>query len=109
MRTKGLKDEFMMRAAGIYNRVYQEIFQEVQYYCAKNGIALALNYNSDKVDPNKPADVARMLNRPVVYAANIDITPRIVDDLIQRRRIVRPGDRPAPPPVANQGVNGGWR
>ena len=70
------------RRSGIYNRVYQEIYQEVEYFCANNGIAVAMNYDSDKIDTNKPDDVVRMVYRPVVFrVANLDITPRIIDIL----------------------------
>ena len=73
------KKEFLQREAKIYYNVYQEIMQEVQYVAAANNISMVLSFNGDPVNPEKPEDVARGLNQPVVYyAKELDITPLIL-------------------------------
>jgi Skp family chaperone for outer membrane proteins len=102
------EQEIVLRQSQAYNRAYQEISQEVEYFCTTNGISLVLNYNSAKVDTNNPEDVLHMVFRPVVYRqANLDITPIIIQRLTERRGQV--GNRVAIPPASTQGVGGGLR
>jgi Skp family chaperone for outer membrane proteins len=73
--------EFAEREAKIYYAVYQEIMQEVQYYCAAYGVAMVMNFDREKINPDKPEDVIRGVNREVVwYNAALDIS-----DVILRR------------------------
>jgi len=105
MRIHTQQQEFMLRQAQVYNRVYQEIYQEVEYYSRNNGIAMVLNYNSEKVDVRKPDDVVRMVYRPVVFRdARLDITPRIIESLAQRRPMAPTGGNGTLPSANNQGV-----
>ena len=67
-----------IREAQIYNRVYQEVLQEVEQYSHNNNIALVIGFNGDPINPDRPTDIARMVTQPVVYhAKSIDITPMI--------------------------------
>jgi Skp family chaperone for outer membrane proteins len=96
MRMQTQQQEIMLRNAQICNRVYQEIYQEVDYYCRANNIALALNYDSQKVELNKPDQVLHMVMRPVVYRdGRLDITQQIIANLARRR---------GPAPAANNGT-----
>jgi Skp family chaperone for outer membrane proteins len=106
MRVQTMKQEFQLRLSQVHNRVYQEIFQEVDYYCRSNGIAMVLNYDSSKVDVNKPEEVARMVYRPVVFRdPRLDITPRIIDTLRRRAGpVANSNGGPGPVPAPTQGV-----
>jgi Skp family chaperone for outer membrane proteins len=79
------RKEFLQREANIYRVIYQEVWEEVQYYCAANGVDVVLRFNGDRVDPEKPDSVLAYINRPVVwYAENRDITPIILNRLNER-------------------------
>ena len=86
VRQQTAKQDVGSRRAQIFNRVYLEILQEVEYYCANNNIALALNFNGDVINPDRPQAVERMLSEPVVYhAKSIDITPFILQTIRARK------------------------
>jgi len=90
------KKEFLQKEARIYYMVYQEISQEADYYCRNNGIDMVLRFNGDPVDVDKPDDVLRDINKPVIwYAKDRDITPIILDAL--NRRVMTPQAQPAFP------------
>ncbi len=98
------KQDLELREAQVFNRVYQEVQQEVEYYCANNNVALVLQFNGDPINPDKPADIGRMVTQQVVYhAKSIDITPIILQS-IRARHGWTDGPRNAtlPPPA---GVN----
>jgi Skp family chaperone for outer membrane proteins len=101
------RKEFLLREAKIYHTVYQEISQEVDYYCANKGIDMVLRFNGDPVDENKPDSVLSNINKPVVYYnKNHDITPIILDSLVKRGGGAAPGNqnqmtRPPVRPGAN--------
>jgi Skp family chaperone for outer membrane proteins len=79
------KKEFLQREAKIYHNVYKEIQDEVDHYCAANGIDMVLRFNGDPVDADTPQSVLAYINRPVVwYNNNRDITPVILDILKKR-------------------------
>ena len=61
------KKEFLQREAKVYYNVYQEIMQEVKYYCEANGVTLVMTFNGDKINPENPEDVLRGINQKVVY------------------------------------------
>jgi Skp family chaperone for outer membrane proteins len=76
------KKEFLQREAKIYYNVYTEIMQEVQYLAAANNISMVLTFNGDPINPEKPDDVLRGINNPVVYYdKSLDITPSILKRL----------------------------
>jgi len=90
------RKDFLQREAKIYQIVYQEIQQEVDYYCAANGIELVLRFNGDPVDPDKPDSVLAYINRQVVwYAKDRDITPVILARLNERYKRPETGPGPA--------------
>ena len=61
----------------------------MDYYCNNHGIALVLKFNNDPVNPEKPDDVLRVINSPVVFHTRpTDITPFIIDSLRQRGAII---------------------
>jgi Skp family chaperone for outer membrane proteins len=76
------KKEFLQMEAKIYNTVYQEIQQEVEYYASSNNIAMVVRFNGDPVDVENPEDVLRSINSTVIwYNKAYDITPVILDSL----------------------------
>ncbi len=105
IKVKLRRREFLESEAKIYHQVYQEIIQEVDYYCASNGIAMVLRFNGGQVDAGQPEETLRYINRPVVwYNRGLDITQVVLDSLNQRARTApgsnnRPGVgvRPYPP------------
>ena len=97
------------RVAKIYHTAYTEIIQEVNYYCARNGIAMVLRFNGDPVDTGaQPQEILAYINRPVVWHnQGLDITQVVLDSLNRRAGAapapnsrpgvgVRPVHRPAP-------------
>ena len=91
------KRDFLQRESKIYNTVYEEMMQEVDYYAANNGIAMVLRFNGDPVDTQKPEDVLRRINQPIVwYPKDRDITPVILE-----RLAARGGNVGQPNPAAN--------
>jgi Skp family chaperone for outer membrane proteins len=89
------RKDFLQREAKIYQIVYQEIVQEVDYFCAANGIDLVLRFNGDPVDADKPDSVLAYINRQVVwYAKERDITPIVLARLNERYK--RPDAGPGP-------------
>ncbi len=94
------RKEFLNREAKIYNNVYQEIEQEVGYYCANRGIDMVLRFNGDEVDVDKPDSVLSYINKPVVwYDKSRDITPFIRDALVNRNGNQPAGERIGSPPA----------
>lgn len=90
VRVQLQRKEFMQREAKIYHIVYQEIWQEVDYYARIHGIGMVQRFSAEPVDPNKAADVIRNLNKPVVwYNADLDITADILQAL--HSRVPNPG------------------
>ena len=80
------RKEFLHREAKIYHNVYQEIQQEVNYYASNTGIAAVLRFNGDPVNKEKPDDVLRDINKPVIwFSQGMDITPAILSRLNERR------------------------
>jgi outer membrane protein len=91
------KRDFLQRESKIYNTVYEEMMQEVDYYAANNGVAMVLRFNGDPVDTQKPEDVLRRINQPIVwYPKDRDITPVILE-----RLAARGGNVNTPNPAAN--------
>jgi Skp family chaperone for outer membrane proteins len=87
------KKEFAKAEAKIYYSVYQEIQQEVNAFAQANGIAAVLKFSSEASDPEKPDEVLRDLNKPVIWwSRNLDITPVILETL--NRRSAQIGTRP---------------
>ncbi len=79
------KKEFAKAEAKIYYGVYQEIQQEVNSFAQANGVAAVLKFSSEPCDPEKPDEVLRDLNKPVIYwSRNLDITQVILDSLNRR-------------------------
>ncbi len=94
------RKEFLQREARIYYHVYQEILQELAYYCPQNGVDIVFRFSGDPVDVENPNSVLGYVNRPVVwYGKDRDITGIILESL--NRRFVGSsglGTRPTPPP-----------
>ena len=91
------KKEFLQKEARIYYTVYQEIFQEADYYAQQNGIDMVLRFNGDPVDVEKPDDVLRDINKPVIWYSKdrCDITPIVLDRLVRRGGAGPAGAAPA--------------
>jgi Skp family chaperone for outer membrane proteins len=79
------KREFLQREARMYYNVYQEIQQEVNYYCAANNVPVVLRFSREPADVDKPDTVLAYINKPVItYAKDLDITDLILDQLNRR-------------------------
>jgi Skp family chaperone for outer membrane proteins len=77
-----LRREFLKEEARIYHTVYQEIQQEVGYYCQSQGVAVVLRFSREEPDLDNPDSILVHINKPVVaYAANLDITDVILSRL----------------------------
>jgi Skp family chaperone for outer membrane proteins len=99
------RKEFVQREARIYHTVYQEILQELEYYCEHNPIDMVLNFSGNPVDVERPESVLAYINRPVVrYGKDRDITGYILNALNERVRGTQTpapggmGSRPITPP-----------
>jgi Skp family chaperone for outer membrane proteins len=102
VRVQLQRKDFLQREAKIYHSIYQEIAQEVDYYCKSNGIDMVLRFNGDPVDVDKPDSVLSFINKPVVwYDPNRDITPIILENLIKRGGTQVQGTRMGNPPSKN--------
>lgn len=78
-------DDYRTREAKIFHTVYQEILQEVDYYCLNNGISMVLKFSGATADVEQPESVVPYINRSVVWHTNNhDITPVILHRLNQR-------------------------
>lgn len=76
------KKDFLLREARVHYTVYQEVMQEVDYFSASHGIAMVFRFNSDPVDVEKPDDVLRYINRPIVWVPQgCNITAYVLDRL----------------------------
>ncbi len=83
------RKEFLKSEARIYYNIYQQIQDEVEAYATANGIVAVLKFNSEPPDVEKPDDVLRDLNKPVIWHhRNLDITKVILDSI--NRRMVAP-------------------
>lgn len=79
------KREFLIREAKNYYTVYQEIQQEVNYYCQSQGVAVVLRFSREAVDVDSPDSVLAEINKPVItYDRNLDITDLILNQLNRR-------------------------
>jgi Skp family chaperone for outer membrane proteins len=88
--------EFKLRSVKIQYNAYQEIRQEVEYYCQAYGVAVAVNANTEKVDAEKenPNDMMRAMSQEVIYShKDLDITP-IIMKRIAPETAIRPDTRP---------------
>ena len=98
------KKDFLEKEAKIYYGVYQEVLDEVQYFCERNRISLVLRFNGDPVSDGDPQEILKQLNKQIVYnSKNIDITPHILRTLNERN----PGGAAGPQQVPGQNVRTG--
>jgi Skp family chaperone for outer membrane proteins len=82
--------EFMEKEAKIYHYTYQEIQDEVKYYCKVKNVSLVLMYSSEKPDPNNRASIMRAMTSVVVHQQGIDITDVLLRELNRRAGDVAP-------------------
>jgi Skp family chaperone for outer membrane proteins len=79
------KKRFLESEAKIYYTVYNEISQEVKAYAEAKRLILVLRFNGDPINEASPDEIAKQLNKAVVYHhPSIDITPIILGALNQR-------------------------
>lgn len=85
------KRDFFEQEAKMYYTVYQEVMEQVRYYCDKHGILLVMRFNGDPFDENDPQGIQKELNKAVLYHNKmIDITPYILDAVNPPRGNGRP-------------------
>ncbi len=101
VRVKLTRREFLQREAKIYHNVYQEILQEVNYYCTSQKVDMVLRFNGDRVDPENAESVLKGINKPVIwYAGNLDITDIVLSEMNRRAATAgspRTGEKPTRP------------
>jgi Skp family chaperone for outer membrane proteins len=79
------RKDFLQMESKIYYTVYVEIQQEVNLFAAANNISMVLKTSSEPVDAEKPEDILREMNKPVIWhAQGLDITPYIKERLARR-------------------------
>jgi Skp family chaperone for outer membrane proteins len=79
------RKEFVQREARIYYTVYQEILQEIEYFCNAQGIDMVLRFSGDPVDVEDPNKVLARMNQDVVwYSKDRDITGYILQAILKR-------------------------
>ena len=79
------RKEFLSREAKIYHQAYQSVQQEVEAFARTNNISVVMKFNREAPDPEKPDEIIRDLNKPVLYyAKQLDITDYIVQGLTRR-------------------------
>jgi len=72
------RKEFQEREAQVYYQTYLQVSSTVEYYAQQNNIGLVLRFNGDKVNPDRPENILKAINKPVVSQNNIDITPDVL-------------------------------
>lgn len=72
------RKDFQEREAKVYYQTFLQVSQTVQYYAQQNNIGLVLRFNGDKINPERPEEILKAINKPVVSQNNIDITPDIL-------------------------------
>lgn len=93
------KKEFLLREARVHYTVYQEVMQEVDYFAASHGIAMVFRFNSEPVDVEKPDEVLRYINKPIVWTPQgCNITQYVLE------RVNRAQLNNAQPAAMRQGV-----
>jgi Skp family chaperone for outer membrane proteins len=79
------RKEFVQREAKLYFNAYREVTDEVTNFCQQRGIALAMNFNGDAIDPENPDTVARGIgSKYPFYNKGLDITPVILQRFAER-------------------------
>ena len=85
VRIQQQKREFLQREAKIYHNVYQEIQQEVNYYCQARNVAVVLRFSREAPNVDRPDSVLAFINKPVVtYSKDLDITDLVLSQLNRR-------------------------
>ena len=104
IQTQIQQREFLERESKIYQSVYEEVLQEVDFFAKSNNITIVLRFNGDPIDKDKPEDVLRNINKPVVwFSSGLDITGPVLSRLNQR------AGTPTHMPADNRSVPGGGR
>jgi hypothetical protein len=76
------REEFLKRQGQIHHSIYQEVYKEIDYYAQQNNIGAVIRFAHEPVDPDKPEDVLRHINKRVIwYSPSQDITGIILDRL----------------------------
>jgi Skp family chaperone for outer membrane proteins len=83
LEVQNKRREQLQREAKIYNDTFNEIQNEVNYFCQSQGIAMAMRFSSDTVDESNPESILSSINRPVVwYNPNLDITDFVMQRFV---------------------------
>jgi Skp family chaperone for outer membrane proteins len=93
------RKEFIQKEARIYFIVYQEIWQEVDYFASQNRAAMVLKYDREPVNVEVPDTVVRGINKQVIWSnQGLDITDYILAKLHERlpNRDARVNPNPVP-------------
>lgn len=65
----------------VYWTCYQDMSRLIEEYCEQHGIQMVVRAMKEPIDPKNPQDIAKELNRQVVYDKGIDLTETILQQL----------------------------
>ena len=92
VETQVKRKEFLDRESKIYYRTYAQINEEVTRFAQRNTISLVVRFNSSEADPENRKAVMELVNRPVVFQQNLNITKNILA-LVNRKNVANSGNR----------------
>jgi len=79
---KTLREQFLRRQGRIHNETYDAVLEEVAAYSREHGIRLVLRFADEPVNPDKPEDVLKRINKGVIWCdGQVDITDAILKRL----------------------------
>lgn len=80
VQTQLRRKEIMENEAKIYLATYKQVHAAVQAYAKRNRIDLVLRYDREAAEANttNPRDTLKIINRPIVYQDQIDISDAIL-------------------------------
>ncbi len=77
----------MEQESKLYYTTFTQVSGVIQQYAQQNQIGLVLRFNGDEIDPNKPQELLKAINNPIIYQNSIDIT----GDILARLNGAAPG------------------
>lgn len=94
VKTQLKRKDIMEQEAAIYMATYKQVFRVVEGYATKYNIDLVLRYDrkADSSSTVDPRETLKIINRPVIYNKNLDIS----DDILKQFGAVATRPRKAP-------------
>jgi Skp family chaperone for outer membrane proteins len=82
------RKDIMEQEAAVYYRTYLEVIQVVQSIATSRGLELVLRFERDGTNPaaaTDPQQTIKLVNRPVVFHEQLDISQLVVQELHRTR------------------------